>query len=251
MSFYCVVAQHNPDIFNDYLMPGLQKWEIDTAISMDADSNKTESIFAKYNDGIKKLLEKTDNPIKEDDIICFVHEDVKIIDPFFIPKIELVFKERGDIGLCGVVGATELIETGAWWQTKAENLRGHIIQEDDGKITHLLKGMVGFFDEMAVVDGLCFFMRGSLFMDGLRFDDRTYDGFDFYDIDTCITVLEKGFKIGCADILLQHRSIGDVSKRKSWYDDRDKFIAKWKAKGIKFPITQKTFINDNIKSVEV
>lgn len=251
MSFYCVVAQHDTEIFNSYLRPGLQKWKVDTAISTNTDPNVEESIFRKYNDAVINLINKTDNPLQAKDVVCFCHEDVKILDPFFVPKVELAFEERDDIGLCGVVGATELGDSGAWWHNKTENMRGHIIQQHGEQNNHLIKGMVGFFDDLAVIDGLCFFVRGSLFMDGMRFDDKTFDGFDFYDIDICISVLEKGFKIGCADILLQHRSIGDVTSKKGWYQSRDKFLSKWKAKDITFPITQKTFINDNIKSVEV
>lgn len=248
---YMVVAQHNPEVFEQYVMPGLQKWELETAVSMDSNPNKSDSIFFKYNDGVKTLLGKTNSPVSENDIIGFCHEDVKIIDPFFIPKIQLVFDERGDIGLCGVVGASQISDSGAWWHNKPEDMRGHIIQENGETRSHLAKGQVGFFDDLVVVDGLLFFVRASLFMDGLRFDQPTYDGFDFYDVDTCISVLEKGFKVGCADILVQHRSIGDVSAKKGWYESRDKFVAKWKAKGIAFPITQKSFITDNITTVEV
>jgi hypothetical protein len=251
MSFYCIVSQHNEEVFNSYLLPYLQKWEVATAVSMDSIPGKTESIFIKYNDAIKKLIENKETPLKDADIVCFCHEDVKLIDPFFVPKIELVFSEREDVGLCGVVGTAVLGDGGAWWHNNSDNLRGHVMQENGTSAEHLIKGKVGYFDDLVAIDGLCFFIRGSLLIDGLRFDNDTYDGFHFYDIDTCISVLERGFKIACADILVQHKSIGDVSKNKSWYDSRDKFVSKWKARGLQFPIDQKVFIDDNIKAIEV
>lgn len=251
---YFVISQNNDEIFKNYLVPGLQQWELKSCICTDSTPGVIESIFQKYNAGIDKLVNNTEStPLKDEDIVAFCHEDVKLLDPYLIQKIELVFAERGDIGLCGVVGSTEISESGCWWHAKPEitKLRGHIIQENGTTAGHLIKGPIGFFDDLAVVDGLCFFIRGSLLINGLRFDQNTYDGFDFYDIDICLSVLEKGFKIGCADILLQHRSIGDVSKKTGWHTAKDRFIRKWKEKNITFPITQKTFIDDNIKEVEV
>lgn len=247
---YFVVAQHSNETFKEYLLPGLQKYEIVCCICTDTVIGIPESIFIKYNAGIEKLIADKE-PLKDDDVVAFCHEDVRILDPFFMQKLELVFKERGDIGLCGVVGATEIGDTGAWWHNPPANMRGHIIQENGSSANHLIKGLVGYFDDLVAVDGLCFFIRGNLLLNGLRFDTTTYNGFDFYDIDTCVTVLEKGFKVACADILLQHKSIGDVTKRKGWYEAKDKFIAKWKAKGFSFPLSQRLFLNDNIKTVEV
>ena len=249
---YFIISQNNDEIFKNYLVPGLQQWEIKSCVCTDSVPGVTESIFQKYNAGIERLITNVDcDRLKDEDVVAFCHEDVKLLDPYLIQKVEMLFAERGDIGLCGVAGTTEIGESGAWWHAKPEKLRGHLIQENGAAATHLVKGPVGFFDDLVAVDGLCFFIRGSLLINGLRFDQNTYDGFDFYDIDTCLTVLEKGFKIGCADILLQHRSIGDVSKKGGWYTAKERFIKKWKDKKLAFPITQKTFIDDNIKAVDV
>lgn len=249
---YFIISQNNDEIFREYLIPGLHHWGVKSCICTDSTPGIKESIFQKYNAGIEKLITNTeDERLKDEDVVAFCHEDVKLIDPYLMQKIELVFAERGDIGLCGVVGATEIGESGCWWHAKPEKLRGHIIQENGATASHLVKGPVGFFDDLVMVDGLCFFIRGSLLINGLRFDQTTYNGFDFYDVDICLAVLEKGFKIGCADILLQHRSIGDVSKKNDWNDTKNKFIKKWTAKKLVFPITQRTFIDDNIKAVEV
>lgn len=242
-----IVAHNDDKVFSEYLMPWLQKWNLTCSMVSDSVKGVTETIFQKYNAGIKCQI---DNGLKDDDVVAFCHEDVKLIDPNLIPKIELAFSEKSDLGLLGVVGATELSESGAWWHNKPENLRGHIIQENGKTAGHLIKGAVGYFDDLVVIDGLCFFVRGSLLINGLRFDER-YVGYDFYDIDTCLTVLEKGFKVGVADILVQHRSVGDVSGKASWTQNKDTMIAKWKEKGMTFPLTQKQFLNDNIKTVEV
>jgi len=133
-------------------------------------------------------------------------------------------------------------------------MRGHILQESlkNSSVHHLIKGPVGFFVDLVVVDGLCFAVSGDLLINGLRFDESTYGGFDFYDIDMCFSVLEKGKKIACCDILIQHRSVGDINDKPDWTKSRDKFISKWEAKGVKFPVTKDYFLSaENIQLVDV
>jgi len=179
-----------------------------------------------------------------------VHEDVKLLDPNFVEKVELVFKEKQDIGLLGFVGTSELPTSLAWWQAPSEKLRGHVIQEIAGHEKHLVKGSIGYFDDLVAVDGLCFFMRSRIFTDhNFTFDEKNFFGYDFYDIDTCLSVLEMGFKIAVADILVLHKSIGDVSAKGSWKKNAMALEKKWIEKGYKLPFTQKTFINSEISEI--
>src|SRR5271157_3331377 len=214
-----VVAKHSDEIFQKYLMPYLDKLNILAAIVEDSDDIKDESIFSKYNNGINSLV---NNGLSANDIVCFIHEDVKILDPDFVEKLEMVFNGKQDVGMLGVVGSSELLETCMWWNSKPEKLRGHIIQENSQTKYHLVKGKIGYFDDMVIVDGLFFAIRGKFLIDGLRFDDKTYQGFDFYDADMCFQVLELGYKVACVDILMEHRSIGEIINKDSWQENSKK-----------------------------
>ena len=146
----------------------------------------------------------------------------------FIEKIELIFSKRPDIGLLGVIGTTEFNKTGAWWANTPDKLRGHIIQSTkDGKDIHLVKGSIGFFDNMVAVDGLIMMFNGKLIKNGFRFDQKTFNRFDMYDIDAAFSVLQMGYKVACADILVQHKSIGEGVFKDGWKTGKEKLFNKW------------------------
>lgn len=241
-----IVAKHDDKIFNSYIFPSMKKINSQLIQLTDDPGKPQDSIFIKYNIGIQGL---TNVGYKEDDILVFVHEDVKILDQYFAEKLEMIFKDRSDIGLIGVAGTDEYTENGGWWQSPQDKLHGHIFQEkNNGKIDHMVWNNIGYFDNVVTVDGCLFAIRGKLFKDGLRFDHQTYNNFDFYDVDICLSVLEMGYKVSVADILIQHKSMGMGSTKDSWKIDRDKCINKWKNKGKTFPITVNQF---NIKEMGI
>jgi hypothetical protein len=242
---YAAIAKNNDSVFSSYLVPFLDRYNIKACIASD-EEGKRDSIFVKYNQCITALINEG---LKNDDIVLFVHEDVKLLDPNFVSKLELMFSEKKDVGLVGVVGVTELSENCRWWDNKPDKLKGHIIQENGQQAYHMVKGMVGYSDDLVAVDGLCFAVRADLLLGGLRFDD-TFKGFHFYDLDICCQILSMGHKIAIADILVLHKSIGDISKSEGWMENKDKFFKKWSV-GYKFPLTSRGFINNNIKEIEV
>jgi hypothetical protein len=235
-----VVAFKNEALFKKYLMPCLSSLKAVSYVVQDTDPLKAESIFKKYNSGIDSVLKNTD--FKETDVVAFIHEDVRILDDSFIEKVETAFRFKGDIGVAGVVGTNKLIGTGAWWHSTPDTFRGHVVQEYDGGVTkHLIKGPVGYFDDLVMVDGLCLFVRGKLLLDGLRFDGNAYDEFDFYDADLCFSVLKMGYKIACLDILLHHKSMGNTGNKPGWLKNRDIFLKKVRDGGYNFPLTSDMF----------
>lgn len=248
MAVYFAVAKNDDNVFNAYIYPFLEYFNLKCCIATDEVDGQVESIFVKYNAAIDQYKRDGLNP---DDVLVFCHEDVKLIDPEFVTKIDMTFKEKQDVGLVGVVGANSISENGGWWQNPAHSMRGHIVQEHGEKCNHLVKGPVGYFDDLVAVDGVCFGIRASLINDGLMFD-QSFDGFDFYDIDICLKVLEMGYKVACIDALIQHKSIGDVSNKSGWFANRDKLVKKWNEKGYKFPLTSGTFLSkENVEEIEV
>jgi len=92
--------------------------------------------------------------------------------------------------------------------------------------------------DIVSVDGCILFIRGYV-AKYFRFDNNTYDGYHFYDVDTCFSLMEQGWHVGIIDILVKHDSEGPLSD--TWHLNRDKFIKKWEDKGYIFPITKKQF----------
>lgn len=232
-----VVARHNEDD-SDIIKNYLNK-SIDRTKDHIMEIWHGNSIFEKYNKGIDAWLDDIESPLQDDDIICFMHEDIRIFDTDFHTKVDYVFKNRKKVGVLGVIGTKVFQESGGWWLTDQSHLTGHILQNapDLPHHYHMIK-KIEYTEQTVSVDGCCFFVRGSLAKD-IRFDDTTFGGYHFYDCDYCFSVLEKGYNIAVADILIEHLSEGPLND--DWYRNKDLFINKWKSKGKTFPITRKSF----------
>ncbi|MEM4261035.1 MAG: glycosyltransferase [Candidatus Woesearchaeota archaeon] len=255
-----LIPRKNDDNWRMFLEPSFRRHGFTKVLQIMDQPGLTENIFKKYNAGIEALFSPQCGVLNDDDICIFCHEDIGIADPFFRQKIEMIFTEKRDIGILGVCGTTEFTEHGGWWMNTPNKLRGHIIQGKDnapiGEGYHLVKGPIGFFDDLVCVDGCFMATTGRFIKEGIRFDMQTFnEGNDFYDIDFCFQFLERGYKIAVADILLFHKSSGMGSMTESWKVNKDKLIKKWTDKGYKFPIVRNDFKikenQNNIVEIEI
>lgn len=251
-----VVALNNENIFQQYLLPSLQKLQTQLLMVKD-DLNDKKTIFQKYNIAIQALIQ---TGLTDQDIVIFAHEDIKIMDSFFVPKIEMVLNERPNIGMIGIAGTNQLNDNCAWWSNPdPTKLRGHLIQEMENEPAQHRVWNVGCFDDIVSLDGCILIIRGKCLLEGVRFDESNYPGLiDFYDLDFSAQVLERGYKLAVADILIQHKSMGKGSMNEPWHIAKSLFINKWTNKGYKFPITADQFkvnedteISDNIVEIEI
>jgi GT2 family glycosyltransferase len=154
-------------------------------------SNNIYSIFSAYNEGVKR---------SKYEVLCFMHDDINfktndwginVLNRFNAPKI----------GAIGVAGSPYYaILPGAWWSG------GYICQSIYGEKELAYQTKNDNALPVVVLDGLWFCVKKSLFS-MIRFDDTTFNGFHFYDIDISLQIQQKGYKIlSVYDILIQHSS---------------------------------------------
>jgi len=231
---YLIVARNEDgdDRFNDYLNISLKEHVNDIKYMEIFNHHvlKSNSIFSKYNAAMAEFVD-----IKDDDYFIFCHADTQLLDKNIVPKINMIFQHRLDIGIVGVIGTKVFGTEGGWWSNDPSNHIGQITQGlEDGSKYQMIK-KIGFFPDAVCVDGSFFCVRGSLFNKGLRFDESTYpNSYHFYDADICLSVLEMGMKVAVADIEIFHASVGPLSE--SWQINRQRFINKWQQKGYNFPL---------------
>ena len=218
------------------------------------------NIWFKYNACIVGL--KKDNMLLDNDIVIFAHNDISIIDPSFKEKIEMIFNET-DVALIGVVGTSELKESGCWWDNDVSKLRGHIEQGSKQKKInegfHLTKGGIGFFNDAVAMDGLILITLGKYLKESNIMFPLCYDNSHFYDIDFSLQFLLKGYQIAIADIAIYHQSEGASNGNDEWTKSRNLFIQKCHEYGIEFPINQSSIkkwkelhnVTDKIKSRDI
>lgn len=246
--------------FKTFTEPSLQKVGAH-ALQICDDPNKDtkETIYKKYNAGISTLKNMG---LKDDDAVIFFHNDAGILDNFFREKIEYALTTKPEVGLFGIAGTSLLDESCMWWNPLfQQSQRGHLIQGKDnseniGEGEHLVKGQIGYFDDLVALDGCILITRGKQLKEFLSFDDVTFAGYnDFYDLSLCMDVLLKGYKLAVIDVLIFHKSQGMGSLKLPWHEAKVKFIEKYTNRGLKFPITKEQFKfnnpQNNIVEIEV
>lgn len=241
-----IVAKHSDKVYDQYIGASLAKLDPTVVASYDVCDKPGEhsNIFEKYNMGIDVVRKE----LSATDIVVFVHEDVRIEDPFFVQKLQMVFEQKKDVGVLGVVGCTEYTERGGWWMHAPTMLRGHVMQELNGSTNHLEKGMKGFFDDIVVVDGLLMAVRPEVLELGVRFDSQTFKHNDFYDVQFCLDALTAGFRVAVADILVHHASPGMGVYNTNWEQARVALVNKYKEQGFTFPIRAPHIVQHNVST---
>ena len=193
-----------------------------------------------YNKGLQAYLNQQ---ITDEDIICFMHQDVSILDPYFTEKLEKVFKIKPEIAALGIAGSSILPESGHWFENPDE-VKGQWIQSVGDKTIVMNKGKIGYYDDILTTHKALICVRPFIFKEGLRFDEELK--IDYNVTDLCLQILDRGYKIAIADILIHHES-----EREGNFNI-DYFKYKYESMGYKFPITLDQFKNlNNLEGAEI
>lgn len=172
-----------------------------------------------YNEGVGK---------SSGDILAFLHEDA-----FFMEKNwdAALLKKFADpmVGLVGVAGTQYLFaEHPGWVAAGRPFLKGRVVHETgNGANFHLTVFSPDPGDaEVVAVDGLFFAVRRTLF-GRVAFDEETFDGFHFYDLDLCMQVRKTHRIIVTSDIIIKHLSSGAFNA--AWHVYGERFLRKYRS----------------------
>lgn len=168
------------------------------------------------------------------ELLCFIHDDARILSKSWILKIRDFFDEHPEAGVVGFVGSDRMMPNELYpllYANGEDHYFGKLVQV---RVTQEFQRINGF-KEVVAVDGFCFFIRKEVLEKIGGFDEKTYDRdgpcFHMYDIDLCFETRKAGYKnyvIG--GILAQHLSLGKMDEK--WDKARKIFIEKWGEKEI-------------------
>lgn len=229
--FITAIAGEDDSKYQKFLKPSLPNGAVSFVMG------GSDSIAKKYNDGIKKYLELPDRT--PDDVICFVHDDVKIVDKFFTDKLSLFFANPhfSDVAIAGVIGSL-VVGSGCFWWEYPEYTKGVVVQyyRDPHKPPTLSKGVEPItISQVLTVDGLAMFATAR-HLSEIKFDE-SFGGYHFYDLDTCTDLAYKNLRVFVLNVVLEHHSEGDSPTSKAFMEARQHYINKHKFP--KFPIKVK------------
>jgi hypothetical protein len=155
------------------------------------------------------------------DVVIFSHDDIEIVSEDFASRL---LRHLSSNDLAGVVGTTQLAGT-SWIAAGWPRLHGCIV--------HPSQSYPGFAfdcygprprDSIQAVDGVLIAANRKV-CEAIRFDEATFDGFHFYDLDFSYRAFLEGFRIAVAwDVLLLHNSVGRSDG--NWHKYAHLFLAK-------------------------
>lgn len=189
------------------------------------------SISSAYNRGVENA---------RGEIFVFAHDDAFFMEGGWGSVLMEKFKDSS-IGLIGVAGTEYLFADNPGWVAAGRPfIHGHVIHElNNGEVYNLTVFSWDKKDtDVVAVDGLFFAVRAELFS-SIAFDDSTFDGFHFYDLDICMKVLKTHRCIVTWDVLVKHQSGGAFDE--NWKKYASRFIEKYRSE---LPVSCTTAVPD-------
>ncbi len=194
-------------------------------------STNQYSIFSAYNEGVRRA---------KGEILCFMHDDILYHTKNWGEKVINHFQDK-TIGLIGLLGTHFMPSVPSYW-VMSPLYTENIVQNTNG-VKEFIKNDY-FFQNMNIVDavacdGVCLYIRKELFNGITEFDEKSYHGFHFYDMDICMQINARNYRVCIVnDILIEHCSGGKYSI--DFYKAQNIFYNKWKSffpiqKGIVMP----------------
>ncbi len=140
------------------------------------------SICSGYNEGMRS----SDAKIK-----IYMHQDVRILNPFFINDVIRIFIDNSDVGMIGMVGTESIPKSGVMWQaervgavlesyTDEMSIEKTIVEINKNEEDHFVTMIDGFM----MITGV-----------DLNWNEEKIRGWDFYDASHSLDYLLKGYKI--------------------------------------------------------
>ncbi len=214
-----IVCSYRSDLAEEHRKNVLETIGYDCEYVRLDNSLGTHGICAAYNKGVE---------LAHGHILAFIHEDVFLTKVGWGKILAEKFRTDNSLGLVGVAGTQYLFADNPFWgAAKNPFLKGRVLHEVDGgtrRVPVVFSPEYGD-SEVVAVDGLFFAMRRSLF-DTIRFDDRTFDKFHFYDLDICMQARRTHRLIVTTDISVKHLSGGTFDA--VWQEYGRRFLVKYR-----------------------
>jgi hypothetical protein len=166
-------------------------------------------------------------------IVVFSHDDVELLSPRPFDAIEHALASHD---VAGLAGAAQVRGPAVMWAGHP-HLRGFVAlpgRGDPGAVQATLFALdCGVLGGMQALDGFFFAARREAAL-AVGFDEKTFDGFHFYDLDFTYRAHLAGMKLAVTtDVCALHRSLGNFNEDWKRYSRRfaEKFPALDGARG--------------------
>jgi tetratricopeptide (TPR) repeat protein len=190
------------------------------------------SLCAGYNRGVL---------LAQGELLVFCHDDIEIFNSDFAAMLR---KHLAVFDLIGVAGST--LATGPSWRWSGALYNfasvAHPRSDGDGLALSVCGTRGPVIESAQLLDGLFLAARRSL-LERVSFDEITFDGFHFYDLDFSYRAWLSGARTAiCRDIAIYHQSRGEFNVEHLRYAERFR---------LKFPKACSSPVSDKAKLAEI
>lgn len=187
-------------------------------------------LFPKNTIGLSKIYNSAfDDYRHSDEVTVFMHDDLLVLDAFWLQRLLVALGQVDIVGLVGSVGGT--LGQPSWRHTDLqwsvvppERCRGFLFHGETYPRGADLSVYGRSPSRVDTLDGVFLACRPAQLPRELRFDERFL--FDFYDLDFCRKARSLGLSLGVVDISALHRSSGTFGSE-GWLAAYRTYIEKW------------------------
>lgn len=180
-------------------------------------------IFKSYNQGAAQA---------QGEILGFVHDDVEFLCNWKSFEKPLELLRKPGTGVAGAAGTRVLPDDAKWWGAPMQECRGavahpsHDADNPFGFHYNMWPWQTAQYGRVAVVDGVLLLISRRTFERVGGFDEKTFSGFHYYDMELCTRLHSLGKTNYVAPIPLLHHSPGVPGP--TWETNRQLFLAKYR-----------------------
>lgn len=122
----------------------------------------------------------------------YLHQDVRILNPFFIFDLVDEFINNPKAGMVGMMGADRVPESGVMWETSRYGAVIHTEFNEDGiaSTIHECSPYEGGDFSAALTDGFCLATQKDI-----AWREDVFKGWDFYDASQSLEFRNRGYEI--------------------------------------------------------
>jgi tetratricopeptide (TPR) repeat protein len=157
------------------------------------------------------------------DILVFSHDDIEIVCPNLASTLTHHLSTTDVIGIAG----TSLLDSTGWFTSGWPRIHGLVVHPVRRRTRFRFECFAPLTQDARVqaIDGV-FMAATRAVCQAIPFDQATFDGFHFYDLDFSFRAYRAGFKLGIVrDILIIHDSMGVLDAGWARYSQR--FVRKF------------------------
>lgn len=118
----------------------------------------------------------------------YIHQDVYILNKYFIRDIINIFNKDENLGVLGCTGCEKLPKNAIWWEGKCY---GKVFDNHNNNMSYLkFNDFGGLYKEVEALDGLILITSKDI-----TWREDVFNGWHFYDISQCKEFYRKGYKV--------------------------------------------------------